>query len=85
MAFTFSKTYEAVEGNLRHTFGTFTTSSTDTTGDVYTGLQKVFGIVMTPKNAAGAQCYTTTTFPAVDPVTIVFSASSDGYWHAFGA
>jgi len=86
MAFTFTKTNETVEGNERVTSGTFTSAGGSTGGDIYTGLQKVFGMKLQQKGSAvvASQAVINETFPKVDPVTIVTAANVSGWWRAFG-
>lgn len=86
MAFSSSKKAEIAAGNLRVTYGSFTSGST-TGGDIYTGLQKVFGIYLIHNSSTvvGDQPAVNETFPVADPVTIVTTSSKDGYWLAWGA
>jgi hypothetical protein len=85
MAFSFTKNGEGVAGNLRWTSGTFTNSSS-TGGDIYTGLQKVLGMILQQKGSAvvASQAVINETFPKTDPVTIVTANNAAGYWQAFG-
>lgn len=85
MAFTYTKDREAVAGNLRWTSGTFT-NSTSTGGDIRTGLQKVYGMILQQNAAAvvASQPVLNETFPMSDPVTIVTANNAAGYWMAFG-
>lgn len=87
MAFTFTKTNETVEGNLRFTSGTFTSAGGSTGGDIYTGLQKVDGMILQQNAAAviASQAVINETFPKADPITIVTAANAAGYWEAFGS
>lgn len=86
MAFTFTKDEEFVAGDLRLTRGTFTNGGSDTGGDIYTGLQKVYGMILTHKGSAVVATFPVIdeTFPIADPVTIVTAAGADGYWLAYG-
>ena len=86
MAFTFTKTNETVEGNLRITSGTFTSAGGSTGGDIYTGLQKVDGMILQQNAAAvvASQAVINETFPKADPITIVSAANAAGYWEAWG-
>ena len=86
MAFTFTKTKESVAGDIRITMGTFTSASGSTGGDIYTGLQKVDGMVLTHKGSATVATFPviSETFPKVDPITIVTEANGAGYWLAYG-
>jgi hypothetical protein len=87
MAFTFTKDNETVEGNLRITSGTYTSAGGSTGGDIYTGLQRVNGLLLQQKGAAvvASQAVVNETFPRVDPVTIVTVANGTGYWEAWGS
>jgi hypothetical protein len=87
MAFTFTKTNETVEGNMRFTYGTFTSAGGSTGGDIYTGLQKVDGMILQQNAAAvvASQPALNETFPKADPVTIVTIANGTGYWAAWGS
>jgi len=86
MAFSFTKTGEAVDGNLRITSGTYNCASV-TTGELYTGLQKVDGILLQQKSTAvvASQAVINETFPKADPITIVTVSSGTGYWMAWGS
>jgi hypothetical protein len=87
MAFTSAITESTTFGNKKVTFGTFTTSSTDTGGDINTGLATCEFIKLNYSGAsAGATCpMVNETLPiAGSAVTIVHAASADGYWWAFG-
>lgn len=84
MAVTCVRQGEFVEGNKRYSYGTFTGSSTG--GDLYTGLQRVEGLILTPKSAVTPteECAVVETFPCYDPVTIAVTSDVDGYWLAEG-
>jgi len=87
MAFTSAITESITIGNKKVTFGTFTTSSTDTGGDINTGLAMCEFIKLDYSGAAaGATCIMVNeTLPvAGSAVTVVHAASADGYWWAFG-
>lgn len=86
MAFSFTKEDEWVAGDLRLSTGTFTNGSGDTGGDIYTGLQKVYGFFMQHKNDAVIATFPVVneTFPKADPITVVTADDGDGYWLAFG-
>jgi len=86
MAFTFTKTHESVAGDIRVTMGTFTSAGGSTGGDIYTGLQKVDGMVLTYQGSAVVATFPVIneTFPVADPVTIVTAANGAGYWLAYG-
>lgn len=85
MAFSFTKDSESAAGDLRVTGGTYTNSSS-TGGDIYTGLQKVEGLILQQKSNAvvASQPVVNETFPKVDPVTIVTASNVSGYWFAWG-
>ena len=85
MAFSFTKDFEGVAGDLRVSSGTFT-NSTSTGGDIYVGLHKVQGIMLQQKSDAvvADQPAVNETFPCADPVTIVTTNNAAGYWWAFG-
>jgi hypothetical protein len=86
MAFSCTKDQEGVAGDLRVTSGTFTASGSETGGSIYTGLQKIDGIMLQQNASAvvASQPVVNGTFPTTDPVTIVTAAGADGYWWAFG-
>ena len=87
MAFTSAVLGTTVFGNKRVKWGTFTTSSTDTGGDIATGLTRVDMMLLQHSGA-----YDVDDAPAVNEtfplsggdVTIVHTASADGYWLAIG-
>jgi len=89
MAFSFTRTNETVEGNLRFSYGTYTSTGGTAGGDIYTGLQKVDGMILQQKSIGAAvsasQAVINETFPRVDPVTIVTIAAGVGYWAAWGS
>ena len=87
MAFSFTKTNEAVAGDSRLTSGTYTSAGGSTGGDIYTGLQQIQGLIL-QQNSTGvvaSQPVINETFPRTDPVTIVTAANGTGYWMAWGA
>lgn len=86
MAFTYTCDGETVDGNKRIRWGTFTASAAEETGDIYTGLQRVDMIRLTPVGSAVAaeECAVNETLPAYDPITIVMTAGVDGLWWAEG-
>ena len=87
MAFTSTITGVSVFGNKRIAWGTYSTSSTDAGGDITTGLSVVDFIALTETaSAVTADCpVVNETLPlAGGVVTIVQTASADGYWFAFG-
>jgi hypothetical protein len=88
MAFSFTKNYEGVAGDLRVSSGTFTNTAGSVGGSIYTGLQQIQGILLQEKSNAvvATQAVVNETFPKVDPVKIVTEAVNNvcGYWWAFG-
>ena len=86
MAFSFTKTTEFPNGNTRITGGTFANAGGSTGGDVCTGLQKVYGILLQHKGSGvvATEPKANYTFPGVDPVTIVTTANTNGWWLAWG-
>jgi len=86
MAFTFAKDNDGVLGDLRSCAGTFTNSGGGTGGDIYTGLQKVEGMVLRYMSdaAIATTAVVNETFPKADPITIVTAADKSGFWWAFG-
>ena len=87
MAFTSAITESITIGNKKVTFGTFTTSSTDTGGDINTGLTVCEFINFTHKGSAVSASPVTIneTLPcAGSAVTIVTDDGVDGYWKAEG-
>jgi hypothetical protein len=86
MAFTFSKDTEGVAGDMRVTGGTFTNTGGSTGGNIYTGLQKVVGMHLQHGGSATVADMPSVneTLPVVDPVTIVTTASKNGFWFAYG-
>ena len=87
MAFTSAISTKTVFGNKRVHYGTFTTSSTDTGGDIDTGLRSCEAIFLQQMAAAvtaDAPVVNETLPVAGSAVTIVTTASADGYWMAIG-
>lgn len=86
MSFSFTKTGDTVHGSTRVTSGTFTSAGGSTGGDIYTGLQKVLGMILQQNAAAvvASQAVINETFPKADPITIVSAANAAGYWQAWG-
>lgn len=87
MAFTFTRTNDTVEGNLRFSYGTYTSAGGSTGGDIRTGLSKIDGLILQQNGAAvvASQAVVNETFPMADPVTIVTAANGTGYWMAWGS
>ena len=85
MAFSYTKDSENVSGDLRWTSGTFTSTSVET-GEIYTGLQQVQGMILQQKADAvvASQPAIDETFPMHDPVTIITASNAAGYWSAWG-
>ena len=87
MAFSSEVTRETVFGNVRIKWGTFTTSSTETGGDIETGLTRTHLLVVQQSGSSvtADAPVVNETFPlAGGDVTIVTTASADGYWLAIG-
>ena len=87
MAFTSAVLGTTVFGNKRVKWGTFTTSSTDTGGDISTGLTRVDMMLLQHSGASDVDDAPAVneTFPlSGGDVTIVHTASADGYWLAIG-
>ena len=87
MAFSSEVTRETVFGNVRIKWGTFTTSSTETGGDIETGLTRVHFLVAQHSGdaAVASSPSVNETFPlSGGDVTIVTTESKSGYWFAIG-
>ena len=87
MAFTSAVLGTTVFGNKRVKWGTFTTSSTDTGGDISTGLTRVDMMLLQHSGASDVDDAPAVneTFPlSGGDVTIVHTTSADGYWLAIG-
>lgn len=87
MAFTSAVLGTTVFGNKRVKWGTFTTSSTDTGGDIATGLTRVDMMLLQHSGASDVDDAPAVneTFPlSGGDVTIVHTASANGYWLAIG-
>ena len=87
MAFTSAVLGNTVFGNKRVKWGTFTTSSTETGGDIATGLTRVDMMLLQHSGASAAADApaVTETFPlSGGDVTIKHAESADGYWLAIG-
>lgn len=87
MAFTSAVTMKTVFGNKRVHFGTYSTDSTDTGGDINTGLRSCEAIFLQQTGSAvtaDAPVINETLPCAGNAVTIVQTASADGYWMAVG-
>jgi hypothetical protein len=86
MAFTFTKTGDTVTGSHRTTYGTYTSAGGSTGGNIYTGLQRVTGMLLQEKGSSvvATAASVNATFPTVDPITIVTIANGTGWWEAWG-
>jgi len=87
MAFTSAVLGTTVFGNKRVKWGTFTTSGNDTGGDIATGLTRVDIMLLQHSGSAAAAAAPaiTETFPlSGGDVTVIHTASADGYWLAIG-
>lgn len=87
MAFTSAIVTKTVFGNKRVHFGTFTTSGAETGGDIDTGLrscEEIFLQQMAAAVTADAPVINETLPVDGSAVTIVTTASADGYWMAIG-
>ena len=87
MAFTSAVSVRSNSGNKRMNMGTWTTSSTETGGDIDTGLRSCEMIVL--QHMASAVTADTPVVNETLPcdgsaVTIVQLASADGFWIAWG-
>ena len=85
MAFVSAVTRETVFGNVRIKWGTFTNDTTG--GDIATGLTRVHFLVAQHSGDAtvASSPSVNETFPlSGGDVTIVTTASADGYWLAIG-
>ena len=85
MSLTQTKVMDNAVGSMRMTGGTFTGSGTS--GDLYTGLQKVAFVYLQPTSTVSPaeQCTINETLPATDPVTIGFTTGGvTGYWIGVG-
>lgn len=87
MAFTSAVLGTTVFGNKRVKWGTFTTSSSETGGDIATGLTRVDMMLLQHSGASDVDDAPAVneTFPlSGGDVTIVHTASANGYWLAIG-
>lgn len=85
MAFASTVSGSTVFGNLRVTYGTWTTDTT--TGDINTGIGTVLNMQITGAGSSVVADAPTIneTFPCVgSAVTIICTTSTVGYWIAFG-
>ena len=90
MAFAYTKINQGSMGDKLWAFGSFVSSGGGTGGDVYTGLQRVNGMMLTSAGTAvtadaPAINETFTQAGLADGITIVTTANASGYWFAFGS
>ena len=90
MAFTASVTQRDVWGSMAVSMGTFTNGAGDKGGNIATGLNRCYGLILQPGGAtvAGNACVVNETFTANgldgSAIKIVTDAGVDGNWLAFG-
>jgi hypothetical protein len=90
MAFTSAITQRDIWGSMAVSMGTFTNGVSDEGGDIATGLNRCYGIVLQPGggsvagNAAAVSETFTANGVAGSAITIVTDADADGTWLAFG-
>jgi len=90
MAFTASVTQRDVWGSMAVSMGTFTNGAGDKGGNIATGLNRCYGLILQPGGAtvAGNACVVNETFTANgldgSAITIVTDDGVDGNWLAFG-
>lgn len=90
MAFTSAITQRDIWGSMAVSMGTFTNGVSDEGGDIATGLNRCYGIVLQPGggsvagNAATVDETFTANGVAGSAITIVTDADADGTWLAFG-
>jgi len=85
MAFASTVSGSTVFGDLRVTYGTWTTDTT--TGDIDTGLTKVLAMSITAAGSsvvADAPTINETLPVAGSAVTIICTSATVGYWVAYG-
>jgi len=83
--FSYTQDGRTIVGTKWMAWGTFSSDS-ETTGELYTGLELVENLQLTVKDssvAANAPTYNET-LPTVDPITIICDAGEDGCWIAIG-
>jgi hypothetical protein len=92
MAFTSSVTQRDIWGSMAVSIGTFTNDG-ETGGDIATGLNRCYGLILQPGGAGVAgvadnACVVNETFTANgldgSAITIVTGDNVDGNWLAFG-
>ncbi len=87
MAFAYTKTGFYVAGNVRFSYGTYTSSAGGTGGNIDVGLSLCDSIILQPNSAtvnANANVVNETLPVAGKAVTIVTDADEVGYWFAMG-
>ena len=90
MAFTSAITQRDVWGSMAVSMGTFTNGAGDKGGNIATGLNSCYGLILQPGGAtvAGNACVVNETFTANgldgSAITIVTDDGVDGNWLAFG-
>jgi len=90
MAFTASVTQRDVWGSMAVSMGTFTNEAGDKGGNIATGLNRCYGLILQPGGAtvAGNACVVNETFTANgldgSAIKIVTDDGVDGNWLAFG-
>ena len=90
MAFTASVTQRDVWGSMAVSMGTFTNEAGDKGGNIATGLNRCYGLILQPGSTAVATnaCVVNETFTANgldgSAITIVTDDGVDGNWLAFG-
>jgi len=90
MAFTSAITQRDIWGSMAVSMGTFTNGAGDGGGNIATGLNRCYGIVLQPggssvaTNAAAVNETFTANGVAGSAITIVTDADADGTWIAFG-
>ena len=90
MAFTSAITQRDIWGSMAVSMGTFTNGAGDGGGNIATGLNRCYGLILQPGGAtvAGNACVVNETFTANgldgSAITIVTDDGVDGNWLAFG-
>jgi hypothetical protein len=85
-----SVTQRDVWGSMAVSIGTFTNGETDEGGNIATGLNRCYGLILQPGGASVSTnaCVVNETFTANgldgSAITIVTDAGIDGNWLAFG-
>ena len=90
MAFTSAITQRDIWGSMAVSMGTFTNEAGDKGGNIATGLNRCYGLILQPGGAtvAGNACVVNETFTANgldgSAIKIVTDDGVDGNWLAFG-